>query len=113
MRPIEATCRRSSSGSLCALVAPRELARQRQEALDELIARVRVTVVVIAHEQGAILPGTLGAASRPRVSYRCRHRLILTHLVAIPGLRLRSICRTFGRTRQPPTKTCAGGWGAG
>ena len=38
-----------------ALVAPRELARERQEALDELLARGRVALAVVADEQPPVL----------------------------------------------------------
>ena len=38
-----------------ALVAARELARERQEALDQLLARGRVAALVVAHQQAPVL----------------------------------------------------------
>ena len=43
-----------------ALVAPRELARERQEALDERLARRRVAVAVVALEQPPVLARARG-----------------------------------------------------
>src|SRR5439155_3305960 len=47
---------------LRALVAARELARQRQEALDERLARRGVAVALMAQEELAVLTGPLGPA---------------------------------------------------
>ena len=59
MRPRQATWKRSSKGSLGALVAACQLARERQEALDEHLAVDRIALIEVAREQRAIL---LGAA---------------------------------------------------
>ena len=46
-----------------ALVAARELARERQEALDQLLARGGVAVLVVAQQQAAVLAGALERSS--------------------------------------------------
>jgi hypothetical protein len=64
------------------LVAARQLPRQREEPLDELVARGLVAVAVHAHEQAAILAG----ARRP-----------LSEAIATRG-----ICSAYGaRIRLP------------
>ena len=50
-----------------ALVAARELARQRQEALDELLARGRIALAVVADEQPPVLLRTRGALVGRRI----------------------------------------------
>ena len=50
-----------------ALVAARELARERQEALHELLARGRVTLAVVAHEQAPVLLRANGALVGRRI----------------------------------------------
>ena len=54
---------RSSKRLLGALVAAGELARQRQEALDQLLAVDRVAPVEVALEERAVLVGPVGAAA--------------------------------------------------
>ena len=85
-----------------ALVAAGELARQRQEALDELLARPGVAGAV-AQEQLAVLAGALGAAPGGSA--------VMTTGLGCDGAGRRTGTRTSGRNDAPEVwgASCSGG----
>ena len=66
-RPSDATWIEVVELLAAALVAPRELARQRQEALHELLARGGIARAVVADQQPPVLLRTRGALVGRRI----------------------------------------------
>ena len=82
-RPSEATWIEVVERLAAALVAPRELAGEREEAFDERLARRDVTVAVVALEQPPILAGT-GRTVIRRICSACASLPMFRRLHAFP-----------------------------
>ena len=80
-----------------ALVAARELARERQEPLDQLLARRRVALLVVADQQAAVLAR---AAAGPALPLVCR-RLAVVSARTARGQQLSLRARSSGGPAKP------------